>query len=266
MNLLESKTIIIALRNIKDKLRTWESIFFNMGFPIMFTIIFYLIFHEIDPNTGIDIFSYSLPGMIIYATSFGTSSAAIVFANERGTGMLERIDTTPAGRKNVILGIITSESLFLTLQIFVMFILGYLIMDLHFEGPLELFLGFFVTLLFGILCVGVGICIASVARTIEVANGMSLAISMPILFASGCLVPFESAVVYFTPPYWAKQIYLQITMYGDGLTDNLYSGSFIGTESVETSMPIWGGLLILLFLTALFIYLGIKLFQKKTQL
>ena len=266
MNILEIKPIVIAIKNIKEKFRSWQAIFFGMGFPIMFTIMFYFMFHEINPETGIDVYSYSIPGMITYAATMGTTSAAIVFTKDKSTGILERLDTMPSGRKNIFLGTLISESFFLSTQILVMFILGYGILNQYFIGYFELLIGFLVSLLFGILSVGIGIIIASFSKNEEVANGIALTFIMPIIFASGAMVPFESTIVYFMPPYWAKQIYLQFTVLGDGLTSNLYSSSMIGYTATETSIPIWGGILILIAMTLLFIFMGIKLFQKKTKL
>ncbi|WP_371804191.1 ABC transporter permease [Candidatus Lokiarchaeum ossiferum] len=266
MKLSENKALVIGVKNIKLKLRSWQSIFFSMGFPVMFTIMFYLMFHEVDPNTGIDLYSYSIPGSIIYATSIGTNGASISFSLEKSSGMLERLDTMPAERKNIFLGSLISESIFLTLQISLMFILGYAILGQYFIGPFELFIGFLVSLIFGILSVGIGIIIASIAKNADVANGISLLYGMPVIFASGAMVPFESSIVYFMPPYWAKQIYLQFTVMGHGLSDKLYSSSLIGYTATETNIPIWVGILILFAMTAIFITLGIKLFQRKTQL
>lgn len=266
MNLLETKAIVITMKNLREKFRSWQAIFFGMGFPIMFTIIFYFMFHEIDPESGMDVYSYAIPGMIIYAASMGTTSSAIVFATSKSTGMLERLDTMPAGRKNIFLGTLISESIFLTVQIFIMFLLSYGVLGQYFIGFFELFIGFLVTLLFGILSVGIGIIIASFAKNAEAADGIALTFVMPVIFASGAMVPFESSIVYFMPPYWAKQIYLQFTVLGDSLTDKLYSSSLIGSTAELTAIPIWGGILILLAMTMMFIFIGIKLFQKKTTL
>ncbi|UYP48703.1 hypothetical protein NEF87_004988 [Candidatus Lokiarchaeum ossiferum] len=131
---------------------------------------------------------------------------------------------------------------------------------------LNYIIGFLVSLIFGILSVGIGISIVSIAKNADVANGISLLYGMPVIFASGALVPFESSIVYFMSPYWAKQIYLQFTVMGHGLSDYLYSSSLIGYTAAETNIPILAGILILFAMTAFFIALGIKLFQKKTQL
>ncbi len=265
MDILDKKMIVIAIKNLKDSFRRWEYYLFSLGFPIMFTFLFYFILGSQGISNGLSSFDYGFPGMIIYATSVGTVSAAIGFASDKSSGMLERLDTMPTGRKNVFLGSLISESITLTLQIIIMFVLGYVILGVYFNNLLGLLIGFLVSLLFGISAVGMGIIIASVSKTPQIANGFSLMYYLPILFISGSLMPFESPIVYFTPPYWAKQVYMQITVMGHGLEEQLYSSSLIGYTAEAIPIPIWGGVLIIFGFTLIFIILGIIIFQKKTK-
>jgi len=158
-----------------------------------------------------------------------------------------------------------SETIVNALQIIIIFILGYIILQIPVIGIIELLIGFFVALLFGISSVGIGIIIASISKTPEVANAIALFYYLPMMFLSGALFPFESPIVFFTPPFWAKQIYLQITVLGNGLFEKLYSSSMIGTTATLTSIPLWGGILITLAFTIGFIIIGILIFQKKTR-
>jgi ABC-type transport system involved in multi-copper enzyme maturation permease subunit len=231
---------------------------FSLGFAVMFTLLFYFFL-------GREEFQYGFPGMIIYTTAAGTTSAAISFAVDKTSGMLERLDTMPTGRKNLFLGALLSETFMISLQIIIMFILGYAVLLVPHKGIFELFIGFFIAVLFGISSVGIGIIISGIAKTPEISNAMALFYYMPILFLSGSLWPFESPIVYFTPPYWAKQIYLQITVLGDGLLDPLYNSSLIGTTAQQIPITLLGGLLIVVAFTVAFILLGILTFQKKTK-
>lgn len=258
MNLLEVKAIQIGFKNIKDKIRHWQYMVFSLGFAVMFTLLFYFFL-------GREQFQYGFPGMIIYTTAAGTTSAAISFAVDKTSGMLERLDTMPTGRKNLFLGALLSETFMISLQIIIMFILGYGILQVPFKGFFELFIGFFIAVLFGISSVGIGIIISGIAKTPEIANAIALFYYMPILFLSGSLWPFESIIVFFTPPYWAKQIFLQITVLGDGLMDNLYNSSLIGATAEQIPITLLGGLLIVVAFTIAFIILGIIIFQKKTK-
>ncbi|MFX1236521.1 MAG: ABC transporter permease, partial [Promethearchaeota archaeon] len=232
--------------------------FFSMAFPLMFVLMFYFML-------GKEVYDYAFSGMVIYATGVGTINAAISFAEEKTTGMLTRLDTLPTGRKNIFLGTLLSESVFLTLQVLIMFVIGYGILGLKYDSFVSLFLGFFIALLFGISSLGLGLIIASMSKTAEIANAASLVIFMLMLFVSGSMFPFESPIVYIFPPYWARQVFLQVTVLGHGLSDFLYSGSLIGTESQLTIIPIWGGLLIIIAFTLIFVVLGVIVFQKKTK-
>ena len=265
MIIIENKAVQIAIKNLKDKLRHWQYLFFSLLLPIMFTIMFYFMLGTEEDPTGRSNFDYGFPGMIVYAIGIGTMNAAIMFANDKRSGMLNRLDTMPTGRKNIFLGALMSESLFLMLQIIIMFIFGYVILGLYFEGPLELFFGFLIAVLFGISTVGLGIMIASVSKNVEIANAFSLLIFMILLFLSGSLMPFESPIVYFMPPFWAKQIFLQLTVLGHGLNDNLYSSSLIGGSAEALPISLLGGILIVVVFTIGFTLLGILIFQKKTK-
>ena len=227
--------------------------------------MFYFMLGTEEDKTGRTGFDYGFPGMIMYAVGMGTMNAAIMFAQDKSSGMLSRLDTIPTGRKNMFLGALISESLFLMLQISIMFIVGYLVLGLYFVSPFALFIGFLVTVLFGISSVGVGIMIASVSKNVEVANAFSLVVFMLLAFLSGSLMPFESPIVYFTPPYWAKQLYLQLTVMGDGFNKCLFSSSLIGESAEKIPITLGAGLLIIFAYTSIFIMLGILVFQKKTK-
>ncbi len=265
MKIIENKAAQIAIKNLKDKLRHWQYLFFALLLPIMFTIMFYFMLGTEKDPTGRSNFDYGFPGMIIYAIGIGTMNAAIMFAQDKKSGMLTRLDTMPTGRKNLFLGALISESLFLMLQIAIMFVFGYVILGLYFEGPLELFFGFLIAVLFGISAVGLGIMIASISKTVEIANAFSLLVFMLLIFLSGSLMPFESPIVYFTPPFWAKQIFLQLTVLGHGLNDSLYSSSLIGAGAEALPITLLGGLLIVVAFSIGFTLLGILIFQKKTK-
>ena len=124
MPILENKAVQISIKNLKDKLRHWQYVFFSLLLPIMFTIMFYFMLGTEKDPTGRSNFDYGFPGMIIYAIGIGTMNAAIMFAQDKKSGMLTRLDTMPTGRKNIFLGALISESLFLMLQIAIMFVFG----------------------------------------------------------------------------------------------------------------------------------------------
>lgn len=254
--------------SLKEKIRNPQAMFYTIGFPIMFTVIFYFVFSGMKvpgPSPGPqNAFDYGFPGMIIYATGLLCNSAAIFFANGKKSGMLERLDTMPVGRKNIFLGGLLAETWFAIIQILIMFGIGYGIMSVYYKDIEMILVGLVIAIVFGIQSAGLGILLAAYAKSPEAANGFAMMYFMPAIFASGSLVPFESNIVYFFPPYWAKQIFVQITVFGNNLGDPMYSSSLIGDTATKIGIPLWGGLLILIAMTVGFLALGIAIFQKKT--
>jgi ABC-2 type transport system permease protein len=262
----ENKAWVLAMIQLKRKLRNWQNIFYSIGFPLLFIFIFYFIYGMYPiPHTPYTIYDFGYPGMIVYATGGLIFGSSIFFANDKKTGMLDRMDTLPMERKNLFLGYLIADSLYGSIQICILFVIGYGFMDVYFANPISLFIGFNIALLFGLQSIGLGIIIASIAKSGESANGLSMMYYMPVIFASGSLIPFESPIVYFMPPYWAKQIYLQLTVMNHSLVDPMYSSSLIGSTATTIGIPLWGGLLFFIGSTVILLVLGIVLFQKKTQ-
>ncbi len=259
-----NRAMVFAGMGLKEKIRNPQALFYTIGFPIMFTVIFYFVFSTMEiAGTDLNAFDYGFPGMIVYATGLLCNSAAIFFANGKKNGMLERLDTMPVGRKNIFIGGLLAETWFVIIQILIMFVLGYGVMSVYYKDFNMMLVGFVIAVVFGIQSAGLGILLASFAKSPEAANGFAMMYFMPAIFASGALVPFESSIVYFFPPYWAKQIFLQITVSGDSLGDPMFSSSL--STATEIGIPLWGGLLILIALTVGFLVLGIAIFQKKTS-
>ncbi len=266
MSASENKAWLWTTTNFKRKIRNPQTLVYLLGFPVMFTIMFYFIFGR-NPVEGTDlqIFDQAFPGFAIYASGMAVVNAAISFAADKKTGMLERLDTLPIGRKNLFIGAVGAESLFVLLSTGLIFVIGYGGLQLHYANPIALLLGFLLALIFGIQCVGLGILFASFAKGPEAANGFAMMYILPVLYASGAFVPFESSIVYVMPPYWVKQVFLQVTVYGDSLTDEMYSSSLIGLSATPIGIPLWGGLLIFIAITIVFFVAGLIVFQKRTR-
>ena len=86
---------------------------------------------------------------------------------------------------------------------------------------------------------------------------------MPIIFLSGAMIPFESPIVYLCPPFWVNQLYQQVVILGDDLwSDTLRLNSQNIFQAEFSIIPLWGSLVIILFILVATIFIGIKLFQK----
>ncbi|MFX1277912.1 MAG: ABC transporter permease [Promethearchaeota archaeon] len=264
---VDVKAWYIAKKNIKEKLKNLGSMFWTVAFPIMMLLVYKLAFSgdETTMINGLDVFDVEFPGIVVYTIGMASVTSAVMFSMSKVDGTLERIDSMPVSRGNVFLGAVISETIFMNLQLVLLFTFGYGILGAHFELAM-LPLGYLLAMLYGIGSIGLGLIIASFFNSTEGANGIAMLTHMCLMFVSGSFFPLDNAGVFFTPQYWVKQVYLQLTVLGDFFTDLMYSGNIILPTSQASIFPIWSGLLFILAFTSTFIFLGVKIFQKKTTL
>ena len=267
MSQINKKAFSLAKKNLIEKFKNWQGMVWTVGFPIMMLLVYKLVFTgDSGVNAVLDAYDICFPGIVVFSTGMTTVSSAVMFAGGKKDGTLERLDSMPVGRANIFIGAILSELVFMNFQIILTYSFGYGILGANFESWISLLFGYAVALIYGIGALGLGVIISSFSNSPESANGFGLMTHIPLMMASGAFFPFESKVVFFTPQYWAKQIFLQFTVLGDSLSDNLYSSSLFGISAEETSITILGGFGILIGFTVLFLFLGIRIFQKKTNL
>ncbi len=267
MNMIDLKAWYIAKKNVKEKLKNYGTMFWTVAFPIMMLIVYKLAFTE-DGTTminGLTVFDVEFPGIVVYTIGISTVSSAVMFSMSKKDGTLEFIDSMPVSRGNVFLGAVISEAIFMNLQLILLFGFGYGVLGAHFELAM-MPIGYLIAMIYGVASIGLGLIIASFLNSPEGANGIAMLTHMSLMFVSGSFFPLDNGSVFFTPQYWVKQVYLQLTVIGDSFSDLMYSGTIITPTSEATFFPIWGGILMILAFTAAFIILGVKIFQKKTTL
>lgn len=268
MNMIDLKAWYIAKKNVKEKLKNYGSMFWTVAFPIMMLIVYKLAFMDSDETmiiNGLTVFDVEFPGIVVYTIGISTVSSAVMFSMSKKNGTLELIDAMPVSRGNVFLGAVISETIFMNLQLILLFGFGYGVLGAHVELAM-IPIGYLIAMIYGIASIGLGLIIASFLNSPEGANGIAMLTHMSLMFVSGSFFPLDNAGVFFTPQYWVKQVYLQLTVVGDSFSDLMYSGNIITPTSEATFFPIWGGILMILAFTVLFITLGVKIFQKKTTL
>jgi ABC-2 type transport system permease protein len=267
MYTIDLKAWYIAKKNVKEKLRNFGSMFWTIAFPIMMLIVYKLAFSE-DSSfmiNGLTTFDVEFPGIVVYTIGISTVSSAVMFAMSKKNGTLQLIDSMPVSRGKVFLGAVMSETIFMNIQLIIIFGFGYGILGAHFELA-WMPLGYLIAMIYGVAAIGLGLIIASFLNSPEGANGFAMLAHMSLMFISGSFFPLDNGSVFFTPQYWVKQVYLQLTVVGNSFSDLLYSGTIITPTSEATWIPIWGGILMILAFAATFIVLGVKIFQKKTIL
>ena len=137
MNMIDLKAWYIAKKNVKEKLKNYGTMFWTVAFPIMMLIVYKLAFTEGTDDTtminGLTVFDVEFPGIVVYTIGISTVSSAVMFSMSKKDGTLEFIDSMPVSRGNVFLGAVISETIFMNLQLILLFGFGYGGLGAHFD-------------------------------------------------------------------------------------------------------------------------------------
>ena len=167
------------------------------------------------------------------------------FAEEKESGTLQRLITTPVSRSSILLSGLFSQLIVAAIQILVMILLTFLF-GVSIHPNANIFLLFFIPFLVAFTSLGFGLILASVVRTASSAGGLAWFIILPLQFLGGLL----------TAPLVG---YIPTTLAADAMRAVMTEGS-LAFDIVGFNMiliVVWGIGLILL---------GIILFQRKTAI
>lgn len=158
----------------------------------------------------------------VFIPLFGISE---LMAEERRSGTLRRLLTTPTGRATFLLGTVGGQVLVAIVQMALLVTFGIFVMRLPWAsapGALALIV---VT---ACLAAGaIGTAMGAFVKTASQANGLSIMMGMTMALLGGCWYPLElfppfiQQIVKILPTTWAMQGMLDIVLRGRGLVDVL---------------------------------------------
>jgi ABC-2 type transport system permease protein len=228
----------LILKNFKSMIREVSQLVWIFGYPLVFILLFRF-------GYGLEVFNIFAPGVIILAPIVLISQLAGHFAEEKESGTLQRLITTPVSRSLILLSGLFSQLIVAAIQIVVMILLT-LAFGVSINPNANIFLIFFIPFLVAFTSLGFGLILASVVKTASSAGGLAWFIILPLQFLGGLL----------TAPLLG---YIPTTLAADAMRAVMNNGS-IAFDVVGLNMiliVIWGLGLILL---------GILLFQRKTAI
>lgn len=136
-------------------------------------------------------FDFVLMGLIGLALmNASIQGIAITMANYREDKILKRITTTPLASWKFILAEVLSRLVLNVVQVSLILAIGYYFFHAHIYG--NLFLIYLFALIGGLLFQAIGFVVASVTKTTDAAQGMSVAITIPMMFLAGVFFPIDS--------------------------------------------------------------------------
>jgi len=228
----------LTIKNFKSMIREVSQLVWIFGYPLVFILLFRF-------GYGLEVFDIFAPGVVILAPIVLISQLAGHFAEEKESGTLQRLITTPVSRSTVLLSGLFSQLIVAAIQIVVMLLL-ILVFGVSISPNANVFLLFFIPFIVAFTSLGFGLILASVVRTASSAGGLAWFIILPLQFLGGLLtVP----LVDFIPTSLAAEAMGAVMIHGSMAFDP------VGLNLIL--ITIWGvGL----------IFLGILLFQRKTAI
>lgn len=144
-------------------------------------------------------FDFVLMGLIGLALmNASVQGIAITMANYREDQILKRLTTTPLKTWKFVGAEVLSRLVLNILQVSLILSIGHFGFHAHIYG--NIFLIFIFALLGGLLFQSLGFLVASVAKTTDAAQGMAVAITIPMMFLAGVFFPIDQL------PKWLSMI------------------------------------------------------------
>lgn len=228
----------LTIKNFKSMIREIAQLVWIFGYPLVFILVFRF-------GYGLEVYNIFAPGVIILAPIVLISQLAGHFAEEKESGTLQRLITTPVSRSTVLLSGLFSQLIVAAIQIVVMLLLT-LLFGASFNSNANIFLLFFIPFLVAFTSLGFGLLLASFVKTASSAGGLAWFIILPLQFLGGLLT---APLLDFIPTSLASEAMGAVMIHGSTAFDP------VGLNLIL--IAIWGIGLILL---------GILLFQRKTAI
>lgn len=194
------RLFMMAIRQMRYDLlafrRNPASVFFTFVFPLMFLVIFNVVFgdQEIDVDGGvIDTSTFYVPGIVgmsVISACYTNIAITIAFGRERG--VLKRIRGTPLPPLAFIIGKILQATTISMILVALVLAVGVALYGV--DPPADRMPAFVISLLVGaITFCALGLAITTIIPNAEAAPAIVNASILPLLFISNIFIPTSNA-------------------------------------------------------------------------
>ena len=188
----------MSLRNLIHIKRTPELLLDVTLSPIMFVLLFSLVFGGAIPTPGFDYTSYMMAGIFVQTIVFAGIYTSVLLANDLKNGMIDRFRSLPMNQSSVLVGRTLTDLFRALLAVAIMWVVGLLVGFKPTDSIVANAAAVLLMLLFGFAISWVGVAAGSLVRTPEALQGIIFAVVFPLTFVSSAFVPTE------TMPDWLQ--------------------------------------------------------------
>ena len=179
-------------RNLIHIKRTPELLLDVTLTPVMFVLLFSLVFGGEINIPGVDYTSFLMAGIFVQTIAFAGVYTSVLLANDLKNGMIDRFRSLPMSQSSVLFGRTFTDLMRALLAVAIMWVVGLLVGFRPEGGLLASAVAVGLMLLFGFALSWIGVALGSMVRTPEALQGIIFAVVFPLTFVSSAFVRTES--------------------------------------------------------------------------
>jgi ABC-2 type transport system permease protein len=179
---------VVAKRNLIKIRRVPELLIWTTMSPIMFVLLFALVFGESITVPGVDYKEYLIAGIFAQTVLFGSTFTGAGLAEDMTKGIIDRFRSLPMSRSAVLVGRTGSDIVYNSISIFVMTITGLIVGWRIHTGVLEAAGGFLILLIFAYAVSWIMAYVGLKVSSVEVVQNASFMFIFPATFIANTFV------------------------------------------------------------------------------
>jgi ABC transporter DrrB family efflux protein len=179
---------VVAKRNLIKIKRVPEILIWTTMSPIMFVLLFALVFGNAIEIRGVDYKEFLIAGIFAQTVLFGSTFTGAGLADDMTKGIIDRFRSLPMSRSAVLFGRTASDIAYNSVSIFVMTITGLIVGWRIRTGVLPAIGGFLLLLLFSYAVSWIMAYVGLKVSSVEVVQNASFMFIFPMTFIANTFV------------------------------------------------------------------------------
>jgi ABC-2 type transport system permease protein len=179
---------VVAKRNLIKIRRVPELLIWTTMSPIMFVLLFALVFGNAIEVPGVDYKEFLIAGIFAQTVLFGSTFTGAGLADDITKGIIDRFRSLPMSRSAVLMGRTASDIVYNAISIFVMTITGLVVGWRIHTGAFEAVSGFIILLVFAYAVSWIMAYVGLKVSSVEVVQNASFMFIFPLTFVANTFV------------------------------------------------------------------------------
>jgi ABC-2 type transport system permease protein/oleandomycin transport system permease protein len=181
-------TLAMAGRNLTTIVRLPQLLVFTIVQPVIFVLMFRYVFGGAIQVPGESYVNYLMPGIFVQTVTFGAINTAVGLAEDKSSGLIERLRSLPMSRSAVLGGRVLADTTRNAGLVVLMIAIGYLVGFRAQTNAAMVVLGVGLLVLFGFALAWVMALVGLSVTNGEAAQAAAFPLLAPLTFASNLFV------------------------------------------------------------------------------